>query len=210
MLPSFFLFLFNKNLSFFSSVETELGVTFAFQNFDMISEEEIGIEKERLVEQLGVFMENEAQLAPMAARILSTLILVGKEGSTFDQLVNDLKASKSTISTHLENLQTTNKIKYYTKPGDRKRYFIINQNLMMNIIDDLLIRWQTEKEIHQAVLEYKKKMNELQDKTKPLHFDLEFQKDFLVFLEEATTAIQKLKSNIINNKHLTNYNNQAQ
>lgn len=172
----------------------------------MINGAEINEEKKRLVERLGVFMEKEGQLAPMAARILSTLILVGKNGSTFDQLVNDLKASKSTVSTHLENLQTTNKVMYYTKSGDRKRYFIINTNLMMNVIEDLLTRWQTEKSIHQDVLAYKKKKNELHGDAKTPPFDLKFQNDFLIFLEEATASIQKLKSNIINNKRITNHN----
>ena len=172
----------------------------------MINEEELKKEKNKLVEQLGVFMEKEDQLAPIAARVIATLILIGKEGTTFDQLVKDLNASKSTVSTHLDNLQNSDKIKYYTKPGDRKRYFIINPNLMMNVIDDMISRWQTEKEIHQDVIKYKKKINEIHEENKPPPFDLEFQKDYLVFLEEATAAIQKLKSNIINKKHLTNYN----
>lgn len=172
----------------------------------MMQEEDIKKERNKLVEQLGVFMEKEDQLAPLAARIVATLILVGKGGSTFDQLVKDLNASKSTVSTHLENLQTSNKIKYYTKSGDRKRYFIINSNLMMNIIDEMLAKWEKEKNIHLNILDYKGKVNELQKDKKETPFDLGFQKDYLVFLKEATAAIQKLKTNIINKKYLTNYN----
>lgn len=166
-------------------------------------EDDIKKEKKKLVEQLGVFLEKEDQLAPLAARIVATLVLVGKKGCTFDQLVHGLNASKSTISTHLDNLQKSDKIRYYTKSGDRKRYFIINSNLIMNIIDELLTKWEAEKNIHLNILDYKRKVNELKKSVHKVHFDLDFQKDYLVFLEEATAAIQKLKSNIINKKYLT-------
>ena len=42
-------------------------------------------------------------------------------------MVTILCASKSTISTHLNHLQDLNKIEYFTKTGDRKKYFIINK-----------------------------------------------------------------------------------
>ncbi|GAL00549.1 hypothetical protein JCM19314_2157 [Nonlabens ulvanivorans] len=76
-----------------------------------------------LVEKLGVHLENREQLAPVAARILSYIILTGKKGSTFEDLVTILCASKSTISTHLNHLQDLNKIQYFTKVGDRKKVF---------------------------------------------------------------------------------------
>ena len=67
-------------------------------------------EKTRLVEKLGVQFEQEYQLAPVAARIFATAIVTGKKGITFDQLVKDLNAGKSTVSCHLEHLQATNRI----------------------------------------------------------------------------------------------------
>ena len=39
-------------------------------------------EKMALVEKLGVHLENREQLAPVAARILSYIILTGKKGTT--------------------------------------------------------------------------------------------------------------------------------
>lgn len=90
-----------------------------------MNEKELNIQKRNLIEKLGVQLEGD-QLAPLAARILATLILTGKKGITFDELVRDLCAGKSTISTHLDHLQSSNRIKYFTKSGDRKRYFIIN------------------------------------------------------------------------------------
>ena len=83
-------------------------------------------QKSALVEKLGVLLEKKEQLAPVAARIKSYIILKGKSGTTFEDLVSDLCASKSTISTHLNHLHDLKKIVYFTKPGDRKKYFTIN------------------------------------------------------------------------------------
>lgn len=168
-----------------------------------MKEKDLEQQKTELIELLGVQLECD-NLAPLAARIFATLILTGKQGLTFEQLVCDLNASKSSVSSHLENLQTSQKVKYFTKPGDRKRYFIIHPNLMVNVIDEMTSKWETEKELHQKVLSYKKECNS-KATDKDLLFDLEFQQDFLTFLEEATSAIQKFKSKI-QQKHLTNYN----
>ncbi|HET8884902.1 MAG TPA: hypothetical protein VFM70_00965, partial [Salinimicrobium sp.] len=84
---------------------------------------------------------------------------------------------------------------------------IINPNLMFNVIDEMMVKWETEKEIHQNVLQYKKKRNELNKNNEEYEFDLEFQENFLTFLEEATAAIQKLKKNIINKSNQQNLQN---
>ena len=161
-----------------------------------MTEEELDLQKRKLIEQLGVKLERD-NLAPLAARILATLILTGKKGITFDELVNGLCAGKSTISTHLDQLQTTNRVKYFTRSGDRKRYFIVNPNLMLNLIDEMTTKWETEKRIHEDILEYKKKRNILNKKKGDYQFDLDFQRDFLTFLEETTAAVQKFKNKIL-------------
>lgn len=157
--------------------------------------EALEAEKKALIEELGVQLEND-HLPPVAARIFATLILNGKKGVTFDQLVCELKAGKSTVSSHLDHLQATNKVKYFTRPGDRKRYFTINDGLMLNMIEEMIAKWESEKKIHEKVLDYKKKHNEFCSETEEYQFELEFQRDFLTFLEEASTAIQKLKLKI--------------
>ena len=77
--------------------------------------EKICKEKMDLVEKLGVHLENREQLAPVASRILAYIILTGKKGATFEDMVTILRASKSTISTHLNHLQDLKKIVYFTK-----------------------------------------------------------------------------------------------
>lgn len=167
-----------------------------------MKKEELDKEKDRLTEELGVIMEKKYKLAPIGARILSTLILSGRQGLTFEELVQQLQASKSTVSTNLEFLQNINRIEYFTIPGDRKRYFKLNPNFTVEVIDEMIKGWETEKAVNQEILQYKEKRNVYnQDHDLPL-FDLEFQKNLLVFLEETTAAFKKLKINFINKKGL--------
>lgn len=170
-----------------------------------MNEAELENQKKQLIEELGVLMERKHKLAPVAARILSTLILTGQGGITFDRLVQSLNASKSTVSTHLDQLQSTNKIKYFTRPGDRKRYFVINPNLTFDVIDEMTAQWETEREVHKKILQYKQERNEILEKEEGTPFDLDFQKDLLEFLNEATTAIQKLKTKL-KQRDITNFN----
>lgn len=157
-------------------------------------------QRKNLVEELGVHLEGN-NLAPLAARIFSTLILSGKKGVTFEELVKGLQAGKSSISTHLDHLQNTNRVTYFTKPGDRKRYFVIDPNLVLNVVDEMINKWEKEKKLHQKIKEYKEQCNCEAEKENGFEFDLEFQEDYLTFLEEASTAVKKFKSNILKRKN---------
>lgn len=84
------------------------------------------IEKQRveLIESFGVHFERVYNLPPLGSRILSTLILDAcKTGLTFEELVHQFKASKSSVSTNLNLLLKLGKITYYTVPNDRKKYY---------------------------------------------------------------------------------------
>lgn len=165
-----------------------------------MKEEELEEQKKQLIEQLGVLMERKHQIAPLAARILSTVVLSGQQGVTFDELVTGLKASKSSISTHLDNLQSTRKIKFFTRPGDRKRYFVINPDLTIEMIDETVANWESEKKVHREILQYKKQRNDLNKDKNLQPLCLDFQENLIVFLEEATTAIEKLKQGLLKSR----------
>ena len=153
-------------------------------------------DKEDLVERLGVFMEKKEQLAPMAARILSYIILTGKSGTTFEDLVRDLRASKSTISTHLNHLADLKRILYFTKTGDRKKYYIINEDSIVQSIDALTESWILQKELHLEIREYKEKTNQINsDYTSK--FNLDFHDNYIEFLDEVTKSVSTLKSKIL-------------
>ncbi|WP_299100383.1 transcriptional regulator [uncultured Winogradskyella sp.] len=153
-------------------------------------------EKMRLVEKLGVHLENREQLAPVAARIMAYVILTGKNGTTFEELVTVLCASKSTISTHINHLQGLNKLEYFTKTGDRKKYFVINKDSVIHHIDNLINEWQEVRELHLEIKAYKNNINEEKIKKKEEKFDLNFHNDYLKFIDEASASIKELRTKL--------------
>ncbi|MBU2907187.1 MULTISPECIES: transcriptional regulator [Arenibacter] len=157
-------------------------------------------QKMALVEKLGVHLEGREQLAPVAARIMAYIILTGKKGSTFEDMVTILCASKSTISTHLNHLQDLNKIEYYTKTGDRKKYFIINKNTIIQHVDRMISHWNAERAIHLEIKAYKESQNNLKIENDEEKFDLTFHNDYVKFVDEATASVKELKEKLISNK----------
>ncbi|MDW5290649.1 transcriptional regulator [Formosa sp. PL04] len=156
-------------------------------------------EKHRLVEKLGVIIENNNKLAPVASRIISYVVLTGKSGVTFDDLVINLCASKSTISTHLNHLVDLKQLEYFTKQGDRKKYYIISQCHILTHMDNIINSWNSEKELHLEMKSYKEKMNDVtaDDAEK---FNLEFHNNYITFLDETMNLVTVLKEKIINNQ----------
>ncbi len=157
---------------------------------------DLEVERKNLIEEMGVHWEGE-HLAPLAARILATLILSGKQGVTFEELVKELNAGKSTVSNHLEHLQNTNRIIYFTKPGERKRYFVIDPNLILNVMNEMLNKWEKERRLHIKIRNYKEECNKRAAKAGGFKFDLDFQEDYLTFLEETSTAVTKFKTRLM-------------
>lgn len=155
------------------------------------------IKRKKLIEKLGVHIEGKEQFAPLAARILAALILTGKQGITFEALVCELAASKSTISTHLTTLQAANRITYYTKSGDRKKYFILIPDSTVHSMTEMLKCWKNERELHLEVIDYKREINKTLPKDSDEKFDLEFHTDYLEFLTQASASMEKLQKKLI-------------
>jgi DNA-binding transcriptional regulator GbsR (MarR family) len=81
------------------------------------------LQKQReLIEFIGRQNEKEG-FQPVAGRILGLLMVMDKEEYTFEEIVEEMKISKSTASNALKNLELRGVIEYITHPGDRKRYF---------------------------------------------------------------------------------------
>lgn len=156
--------------------------------------------KMALVEKLGVHLENREQLAPVAARIMSYIILTGKKGATFEDMVSILCASKSTISTHLNHLQDLNKIEYFTKTGDRKKYFVINKDMILHHVDEMIKNWQEVRELHLEIKNYKEIINNQKIENDDEKFELNFHNDYIKFLDEATESIQELRTKLSTNQ----------
>jgi DNA-binding transcriptional regulator GbsR (MarR family) len=158
-------------------------------------EEALQKKKDLLVEKLGIHLENKDNLAPVEARILSYVMLTGKQGTTFEDLVSNLSASKSTVSTHLNHLQDLKKVEYFTKTGDRKKYFVLNRDTIIQGVTALVNHWEEQKQLHLEIMDFKINANKaLEEDTK---FILHFHEDYIEFLNEATQSILKLRTNII-------------
>lgn len=117
--------------------------------------------KQGLIEELGVHFENTYDFPPLAARIYSSLILTEEDGLTFEECITKREASKSSISTSLNLLLKMGLIAYFTKPGDRKRYFNLSEknSFFLNKLTDNLKNAENERQVIMKVQEFNKENN---------------------------------------------------
>lgn len=115
--------------------------------------------KDEIIETLGLHLEEEYNLPPLAARIYAILILTDKDGLTFEDCLERRGASKSSISTSLNLLVNMDMVTYFTKPGDRKRYFTTakKKTFFLSKLQESLKRVETEKNIITMVMNYHEK-----------------------------------------------------
>ncbi|HXK00029.1 MAG TPA: hypothetical protein VNJ50_14335 [Gelidibacter sp.] len=94
----------------------------------------VSTEKKKLIEEIGLQLESRLNLAPLAARIYTLLTLSSKEGLTFEQIREIIGSSKSSTSVNLKILMQLKHVDYYTKSGDRKRYFRITTYFQLSAL----------------------------------------------------------------------------
>ena len=116
-------------------------------------------EKGKLIEEIGVRFEQVHQLAPLAARIYAIMILSPKDGHTFDEILLITKASKSSVSTHLNHLLQLKKVEYFTKPGDRKRYFRASTYYLKNTLEEYHVNITEEIKLIDKIINFNKTNN---------------------------------------------------
>lgn len=118
--------------------------------------EEITKQREELIELFGIHFENIGHLPPLGSRILAMLIIDAcSRPYTFEDLVEQMGASKSSISTNLNLLLKMGKITYYTLPGDRKKYYRPSE--FSERFDNYLKMIAFEKGIMDKMVDYRKK-----------------------------------------------------
>jgi len=105
-----------------------------------------------LIEDIGIFYKKTGHQA-MMGRVMGYLMVADPPHQTFEQIVDFLTASKSSVSNTLNILMIFGIVKFKTFPGDRKRYFLISGGS----IESLLMREAEEiikfREILQSVLD---------------------------------------------------------
>ncbi len=95
----------------------------------------ISKKKEELIEEIGLRLEIGLHLAPLAARIYALLTLSSYEGLSFEEIRELIGSSKSSTSVNLKILTQLKHIDFYTKKGDRKRYFKIAKYFQLSSLE---------------------------------------------------------------------------
>lgn len=123
----------------------------------MEESERIRKQKE-LIEYIGRQNEKEGY-QPVTGRILALLMVMDKEEYTFDEIVEEMKISKSSASNALKNLEILGVIEYVTYPGDRKRYFRFISTDIDTIVKEMKNKMQQRLVTIQQIIELKKDPN---------------------------------------------------
>lgn len=114
--------------------------------------------QKELIEFIGRQNEKEGY-QPVTARILGLLMVMDKEEYTFEEIVEEMKISKSSASTALKNLELRGIIEYVTYPGDRKRYFRFVSSDIDGIIDEMENKLKKSQMTIRQIIELKKDPN---------------------------------------------------
>lgn len=142
----------------------------------------------QLIETLGLHLEAEYRLPPLAARIYAELVLTDDTGLTFEECLERRSASKGSVSTALNLLQKMGIVTYYTKPGDRRRYFTlaVRRAFFRSKLEEQLKKIDQDRAIIKLVNDYNKEHSRA-------HYERYGQRTeaYLDFLDESERLVRK-------------------
>ncbi|SFI92591.1 hypothetical protein SAMN05421638_1560 [Kaistella treverensis] len=102
------------------------------------------IDKE-LFREMVKFYGDAYHLPPLAAKIYAYLVFdFERKGVSFDEFVEVLAASKSSVSSNLNLLLNLKIIKDFNKIDERKRFFVMNEDFMKIRFEELIEMMQRE------------------------------------------------------------------
>ena len=104
-------------------------------------------------------MKKNTILPPLAGRIYAFMILSNVEGHTFEDIIDTTCASKSSVSTNLNLLVQLKFIEYFTKTGDRKRYFRTTKNYLRITLEEYYQAIEKELNLVKKVNKFNKEHN---------------------------------------------------
>ncbi|MDD4033079.1 MAG: hypothetical protein PHS48_07535 [Bacteroidales bacterium] len=117
------------------------------------------IEKQKaLVEYIGRMQEKEGY-QPVAGRILGLLMVMDKEEFTFEEIVDEVKISKSSASVALRNLELRGVIEYVTYPGDRKKYYRLSTMDLESTLNEIEKKVIRSMDLIEQIIELKEDKN---------------------------------------------------
>jgi len=114
-------------------------------------------EVKQLVEEIGIRMENRLDISPLAARIYALLSISSYNGLSFEEIREAVNTTKSSASININVLTQLGYVAYFTKPGDRKRYFKIAKYYQLQSFETYLESLEKEIEIVEKINAYNKK-----------------------------------------------------
>ena len=104
------------------------------------------------IEKFGVYYKKTGH-QPMMGRLIAYLMLAEPPHKSFEEIVEFLVSSKSAVSNTLNMLMYFGIIDYVRFPGDRKRYFRINQNTWDSLFSAQVQELSHLRELVKEVLE---------------------------------------------------------
>lgn len=110
--------------------------------------------QEQLIEEIGLGIEDQLNLSPLASRIYALVILSSDEGLTFEEIRATIMSSKSSTSVNINVLLQLDYIIFYTKPGDRRRYFKLAKYSSLILLEVYLQAIEKEKEMIERINSY--------------------------------------------------------
>lgn len=156
-------------------------------------------EKQEIIEMFGVHFEQLYNIPPLASRIIGTLIIDGcKSGLTFEDLVEKMHASKSSISTNLNLLLKMEKVNYFTMVGDRKKYF--KAAPLSQRLNNYLTLVHQEKILIDKVIDYREKYVSCSQEQIHLHNSYAYKEHMEKAEQLLTNTIEKFKQIEITNQ----------
>ncbi|MFC5194476.1 GbsR/MarR family transcriptional regulator [Bizionia hallyeonensis] len=117
---------------------------------------EITKDSKQLIEDIGIRMEERLHISPLASRIYALLTLSASDGLTFEEIRETIEASKSSTSVNVNVLTQLGYITFYTKPGDRKRYFKVAKYYQLESLELYNQSLTREIELVEKINEYNK------------------------------------------------------
>lgn len=103
---------------------------------------------EKIFQKLVNFSIETYNLPPLAAKIYAYLTFdFAMNGVTFEELVDDLKASKSSVSCNLDLLLKSKHITVLNKIDERKRFFTLNPDYIKIRFQGIIDRLEKEVDI---------------------------------------------------------------
>ena len=119
----------------------------------------ISKEQSELIEEIGRVIEERADLSPLASRIYATLILASDDGLTFEDIIEAHQASKGSVSNNINVLVKLDYVSYYTKPGQRKRFFKASKLYVKTAMEKYQELFEKEINVVDKINKFNKKNN---------------------------------------------------